>query len=89
MKNKKSCTDGGSVQLYVFVRIAYAFEIAVEGFVGDDYCACAIVGMEREGWSIAKSLIEKEMDMMVGIVDESEGRYAAWLQAQVLLHTLG
>ena len=61
-----------SIEFDVFVDILYGIEILVECFVRDDHRATTIVGVEREERSIAKGLVEEQVDMMLGVVDQSE-----------------
>ena len=48
-----------SIEFDVFVDILHGIEILVECFVGDDYRATTIVGVEREERGIAKGLVEE------------------------------
>ena len=64
-------------------------EVAQKLGQGDDDGAAAVVGMETEGRRFAQATIEEEDDMMVGIVDESEGTDAAGFETEVAHHAFG
>lgn len=55
----------------------------------DDDGAAAVVGMEGECLGLLEVRIEEEDDVMLLVIDQSEGRDATWLQAEVLHHALG
>ena len=44
--------------------------------------------MERECGGVVQILVEEEMDMVVGVVDESEGRDTARFEPQITHHAL-
>ena len=45
--------------------------------------------METEGGRVSEVLVEEEDDLVVAVVDESEGRDAAGLESQVAHHAFG
>ena len=64
-------------------------EVAKKLGQGDDDGAATVVGMETESRRFAQATIEEEDDMMVGIVDESEGTDAAGFKTEVAHHAFG
>ena len=42
--------------------------------------------MEAQAWGVQEVLVDEEVDVMLGVVDEAEGGDAAGLQAEVFLH---
>jgi len=64
-----------------FVGVAQLLEVSLEVFEGDDYCASAIVGVEGEclpvglwvALVVEQCCVEEEMDVVLLVVDESEG----------------
>ncbi len=75
-------------QFYVFVCIAEGGKVGFEGFPSDDYRASAVVGMEGECGGIEEYGIEKEVDVVLQVIDKSEGRYTAWFESEIAHHTL-
>jgi len=86
-----------SVETNVLVGIAHLCEVSFKVFERDDYCAAAVIGMEREcllaGVLIAAVFaergIEEEIDVVVRVVDKPEGRDATRFKPQILHHALG
>lgn len=68
---------------------AHGGEVALEVGAGDDHCAAAVVGMERQGVGLAQPFVEQEVHFAAGVVDEAKGRHTAGKQAQKALHALG
>ena len=87
----------GLVEPNVFVGVADGGEVALEVLEGDDHRSPAVIGMEGErlvfGLAVVvvveQGCIEEQMDVVLLVVDEAEGRDAARLEAQVLHHALG
>ena len=69
--------------------VADTLEVLLEGWAGDDNCSAAIVGVETERFGVLQVLVQKENDVVVGVVDESERTDTARFQAQIAHHTLG
>ena len=53
--------------------IANGGEVLLERLLGNDDGAPAVIGVEGERWGILQTAVEEEDDMMVGIINESEG----------------
>ena len=45
--------------------------------------------MKRQGGGVEEILVEEEMDVAAGVVDEAEGRHAAWFKTKIASHALG
>ena len=69
--------------------IAKRGEVALESVLGNDDGAAAIVGMEGERGGVAETAVEEEDDVVVGIVDETEGADATGFETEVTHHPLG
>ena len=76
------------IQLDKLPAIAYSIEVAQELLFRDNHRASAIVGVEREALGILKIVVQKEVGVVLLVVDKSERRYRTRLQAQISLHTL-
>lgn len=82
------CSCRYLVQFDVFVCVANYREIVLEVVSRDDYRATAVVRVEGKRLCLLQVSVKKQMYMMFGVVDESEGRNAARFQAQILHHAL-
>ena len=76
------------IELHKLPRVAYRFEVAQELLARDNHRTSAIVGVEAEALGTLQVLVEEEVHMAFLVVDKSEGRHRARLQAEVALHTL-
>ena len=76
------------VEFYKLITITHRLEVAQKLLARYNHRTSAVVGVEAEALGILKVLIEKEMHVVLLIVDKSEGRHRAWLQTQIALHTL-
>lgn len=57
--------------------------------MGDDYCSSAVVGVKAQRRGVLQAAVEKEDDMVVGVVDESEGADRAGFETEVTHHPFG
>jgi len=88
---------GSLIESEVFVGVAHCGEVLLEVLKGDDDGAAAVVGVEGERLVLGlrvvlvveQCCIEEEMDVVLCVVDEAEGRDAARLEPQILHHALG
>ena len=78
-----------SRRINIFNLIADAGQVLLESVLRDHYRSATVVGVERERGSLLQTAIEKEDDMMVGIVDESERTDASGFKSQVSHHPFG
>ena len=72
----------------IFHFIAYARQVLLEGGLGDDYRAATVIGVEAQGRSVFQSAVEKENDVVLGVVDESERTDAAGFETKIAHHPL-
>lgn len=77
------------VEFHVADGIGCDVEIVLKFFAADDYGSSAVVGVKTECVSFLEVLVEKENNMVLGIVDEAEWRYTSRLQTEVAHHALG
>ena len=80
---------GQLVQVNPLDTIADALQVLLEGRAGDDHRTAAVVRVETEAVCLQEVLVQEENDVVLGVIDESEGTHAAGFQAQVAHHTLG
>ena len=76
-----------SIQLNPLPCVAYCSKVAHEHLLRDYNCGGVVVGMERERGHIPKVGIQKQMHMILLIVDQSKRRYRAWFESQVFHHS--
>ena len=76
------------VEFYKLVAVAHRLEVAHKLIARYDHRTSAVVGVEAEAFGLFEVLIEKEMYVIILIVDKSKRRHRAWLQAEIALHTL-
>ena len=76
------------IQLHKLPRVAYSFEVAQKLRLRDYHRATTVVGVETEAFGTLQVLVEEEVGVILLVVDKSEGRHRARLQAEVTLHTL-
>ena len=76
------------IQLHKLPRVAHRLEVAHKLLVRDNHRTSAVVGVEAQTWRIFEVVVEEEVSVILLIVDKSEGRDRARLQAQIALHTL-
>ena len=76
------------IQLHKLPRVAYRFEVAQKLRLRDYHRATTVVGVETEALGTLQVLVEEEVGVVLLVVDKSEGRHRARLQAEVTLHTL-
>lgn len=69
--------------------IAEGGEVALESVLGNDDGAATVVGMEGERGGVAKAAVEEKDDVVVGIVDETEGADATGFEPEVTHHSFG
>ena len=70
----------------IFDFIADGSQVLLESGLGDHYRSATVVGVERERGSLLQTAIEKEDNMMVGIVDESERTDTSGFKTEVSHH---
>ena len=75
-----------SRRIDIFNLIADAGQVLLESVLRDHYRSATVVGVERERGSLLQTAIEKEDDMMVGIIDEAERTDASGFKSQVSHH---
>ena len=76
-----------SIQFQKFVCVSHRIEEFDEILVFDDNGGCVVVRMETETLGVFKVLVDEDMDMMLCVVDQSEGGYASRFQAKVFFHS--
>ena len=76
------------IQLYKLVAVAHHLEVAHKLLARYDHRTSAVVGVEAEAFGLFEVLIEKEMYVILLIVDKTKRRYRAGLQTEIALHTL-
>ena len=77
---------GSSLDIFDF--IADAGQVLLESVLADDYRSATVIGMERERVRFLQAAIQKENDMMVGIVDQPERTDTSGFKSQVSHHPL-
>ena len=55
--------------LYILYPIPYTFEKLLKRLLANYHCATAVVRVETERGGIFKAAVEKENDVVVGVVD--------------------
>ena len=75
-----------SRRIDIFDFIADTGQVLLESVLRDHYRSATVVGVERERGSLLQTAIEKEDDMMVGIIDEAERTDASGFEAQISHH---
>ena len=78
-----------SRRIDIFNLIAHTGQVLLESVLRDHYRSATVVGVERERGSLLQTAVQKEDDMMVGIVDESERTDASGFKSQVSHHPFG
>ena len=76
------------IQLYKLVAVAHHLEVAHKLLARYDHRTSAVVGVEAEAFGLFEVLIEKEMYMILLVVDKTKRRYRAGLQTEIALHSL-
>ena len=77
------------VKYDVLIIVAHTLQVALKVFILYHHRASAVIRVKGEGGGVPDVLIEKEIDFVVLIIYQAEGRHAAWLQAQILHHPFG
>lgn len=77
------------IEFQVLVGIAKCGEVAFELSFLYHHGGTAVIGVEAECISVLQCFIEEEVYVAFLVVDESEGRHAAWLQPEILHHPFG
>ena len=75
--------------MQILYGIADGGEVLLKSVLGDDDCAAAVVGMERERRGIFQTAVEKENDVVVGVVNKPERADRTRFQAQITHHPFG
>ena len=76
-----------SDRLNIFDRVADGREILLKSLLGDNYRAAAVVRVKTQRLRIFEPAIEKEDNMVFGVVDQPERTDTAGLQSQVPHHS--
>ena len=76
------------IEFYKLPRVAHRFEVAHKLLVRDNHRTSAVIWVEAEAWGTLQVLVEKEVHMVLRVVDKSEWRYRARLETEVARHTL-
>ena len=76
------------IEFYKLITISHRLEVAHKLVVRDYYRTSAVVGVEAQTLGTLQVLIEKEVGVILLVVDKSKRRHRARLQAQIALHTL-
>jgi hypothetical protein len=77
-----------SIQLQPLKPIAAAFHVADKIAAADGKGGPVVVGVKRQEFEVPEVFIEKYVDVVFTIVDQSERAHRTGLQAQVLEHAL-
>ena len=75
--------------MQILYRITYCREVLLKSVLGDDDCAAAVVGMERERRGIFQTAVEEENDVVVGVVNKPERADRTRFQPQITHHPFG
>jgi hypothetical protein len=57
----------------------YILEIALEVLQLDDHSASAVIGVKAERLGMKEILVKEQDDMVLGVVDKTEGADTSWL----------
>lgn len=76
------------IEFQVLIRIAKGGEITFKLPFLYHYGGAAVIGMEAERPGTAQCLVKEEVHMAFLIIYQSEWRHAAWLQSEILHHSL-
>ena len=69
--------------------IADGGEVVLKSVLGDDDCAAAVVGMERERRGVFQTAVEEENDVVVCVVNKPERADRTRFQTQITHHPFG
>ena len=78
-----------SDRLNIFDRVADGREILLKSLLADNYRAAAVVRVKTQRLRIFEPAIEKQDNMVFGVVDQPERTDTAGLQPQVSQHSFG
>ena len=76
------------IQLHKLPRVAYRVKVAHKLLARNNHRSSAVVGVEAEACCLLEILVQEEVYMVLLVVDKSEWRNRARLQAEITRHTL-
>ena len=76
------------VEFNKLIAIAHRLEVAQKLVARYDHCTSAIVGVEAQTLGTLQVLVEKEVHVVLLVIDKPKRRDRAWFQAKIALHTL-
>jgi len=83
------CIEKGKssiIQLHKLIIIPHCLQKLNKVLLANDNRPSVVIGMEAQSGCVLEVLVDEEVDVVLGVVDEAEGGDAAGLQAEVFLH---